>query len=98
MGQIPLGRIIHASRKTQDILWIEARPWRSDSSLRSEFQIADGILQIWNLTFGIGHPEGHAFAAQGLRLNRHCPTNNPGQAGRRLCSRRNLFPSDLVQY
>jgi hypothetical protein len=50
---------------------------------RSESQIADGRLQIWNLTFGICHPEGHAFVAEGLRLDRHCTTNNPGQGGRR---------------
>jgi hypothetical protein len=40
---------------------------------RSESQIADGRLQIWNLTFGIGHPEGHAFVPQGLRLDRLAP-------------------------
>jgi hypothetical protein len=44
---------------------------------RSESQIADGRLNIWNLTFGICHPEGHAFAPEGLCLDRLCSMNNP---------------------
>jgi hypothetical protein len=28
------------------------------------------------LTFGICHPEGHAFDPEGLRLDRHCTMNN----------------------
>jgi hypothetical protein len=49
----------------------------------SRFHIEDSTFHLWNLTFGICHPEGHAFVAEGLRLDRHCTTNNPGQGGRR---------------
>jgi hypothetical protein len=51
LPSMSLPRVIHASRKTHDILGIEARPWRSDSSLAlgiPDFtsQISDFILRI----------------------------------------------------
>jgi hypothetical protein len=49
-------------------------PWRS------EFQISHRRFHISCLEFDIGHchPEGHAFAPEGLCLDRLCSMNNPG--------------------
>jgi hypothetical protein len=48
---VPLACIMHASRKTHDIVWIEFQPWRSGSSLA--LGIPDFTSQIPDFIFGI---------------------------------------------
>jgi|GEM_PF-4049406 len=40
--------------------------------------ISNRRFHIWNLRFAICNPAGHAFAPEGLRLDRCFTANNPG--------------------